>query len=54
MEMTLERLKAVIGDQTCQIHILQTEKAQIIKAYNELIEENKKLKVPKKKAKRVK
>lgn len=44
MEMTLERLKAIIGDQTCQISILQTEKAQLIVAYNKVAEENKQLK----------
>lgn len=43
MEITLDRLKMIIGDQACQITILQTEKAQLVTAYNQLVAENKKL-----------
>ncbi len=43
MEITLERLKMIIGDKECQINILNIQIQQLTQAYNKLAEENKEL-----------
>lgn len=41
MEMTLEKVKAIIGDQHCQIITLIEENNQLKAAYNKLLDKNK-------------
>lgn len=43
MEITLERLKMIIGDKECQIQILNSQITQLSNAYNELNEKYKNL-----------
>lgn len=44
MEITLDRLKIIIGDKECQIIMLNGQIAQLTSAYNKLTEENRALK----------
>ncbi len=39
MEINLQKLKEIIGDQLCQITVLEGDKKQLIEAYNKLIKE---------------
>jgi len=49
MDISLQKLKEIIGDQLCQINVLESDKKQLIDAYNQLILEKNEREKPEKK-----